>query len=101
MEPANGIKSQSCKSPIEFKEDFMELLIIPLLLSPSSCSSLLELGPCSFCSASPSLSARAVLKPLPCSVVVPCSVLSGKSITLRRSPLSLKPLASHSILRGT
>ncbi|QHO20274.1 Pyruvate decarboxylase [Arachis hypogaea] len=39
-----------------------------------------------------------VLKPLLCSAVVPCSILSGKSTTLRRSPLSLKPLASASVL---
>ncbi|XLT38640.1 hypothetical protein HN873_069932, partial [Arachis hypogaea] len=82
-------------SPTEFKEN---TAVIPLLWSPSSCSSLLELGPCSFCSASLSLSARAILKPLLYSAVVPCSVLSGKSTTLRRPRLSLKPLASHSIL---
>ncbi|XLR30591.1 hypothetical protein HN51_050467, partial [Arachis hypogaea] len=39
-----------------------------------------------------------VLKPLLCSAVVPCSVVSSKSRTIRRSPLSLKPLASYSIL---
>ncbi|RYR27485.1 hypothetical protein Ahy_B01g051510 isoform A [Arachis hypogaea] len=39
-----------------------------------------------------------VLKPLLCSAVVPCSILSGKSTTLRRSPLSLKPLTSASVL---
>ncbi|XLQ99719.1 hypothetical protein S83_065918, partial [Arachis hypogaea] len=39
-----------------------------------------------------------VLKPLLCSTVVPCSILSGKSTTLRCSPLSLKPFASASAL---
>ncbi|QHO08036.1 hypothetical protein S83_018647 [Arachis hypogaea] len=97
MEPANRIRRQSCKFPTGFKKDFMKqsTAVISLLRS------LLELEPCSFNSASRCSSAHAVLKLLLYSAVVPCSVLSGKSITLRRSPLSLKPLASYSILRGT
>ncbi|KAL4294092.1 hypothetical protein AHAS_Ahas18G0193500 [Arachis hypogaea] len=87
--------------------------VIPLLWSPSSCSVLLEFGPCSFCSALlcsvvfifsghfETSTLVGIQKPLLCSAVVPCSVLSGKLTTIHRSHLSLKPLASHSILRGT
>ncbi|XP_020962967.1 uncharacterized protein LOC107608048 isoform X3 [Arachis ipaensis] len=49
MKPANEIRSQGCKSPIGFMEDFMEqsTAVIPLLCSPASCSSLLEFATCS------------------------------------------------------